>query len=200
MLVFSTDIQHDIQHARSELHFGCYFPQRRDCCLTMPVIKGRCARDALPHTFNIGVFKSIKKNSTTTKLIYDKSANIVEGYNIAFDTHDCGNFHTMPLTGIESMVTFARLRYTEVYLMPGVCSLIRTAAIENSMPFPTKIHSHVIISSHNMCTRLCCTLFDRVNIDCGWRIQIGHIHMSQIMEMRPSCYLFFLLNSQVTGQ
>ena len=67
----------------------------------MPVIKVRCARDALLHTFNIGVFKSIKKNSTTTKLIYNKSANIVEGYYIAFDTHDCGNFHTVPVTGSD---------------------------------------------------------------------------------------------------
>ena len=34
----------------SPLHDG-------NCRLTIPVIKGRCAREALPHVFNIGVFK-----------------------------------------------------------------------------------------------------------------------------------------------
>ena len=29
--------------------------------LTMPVLKGRCARDALPDTFNIGVYKCCKQ-------------------------------------------------------------------------------------------------------------------------------------------
>ena len=33
------------------------------CRLTMPVVKGHCAHDMLPHTFNIGMFKSFKKNS-----------------------------------------------------------------------------------------------------------------------------------------
>ena len=30
-----------------------------NCRLTMPVGKGRCARDALPHAFHIGVFKFV---------------------------------------------------------------------------------------------------------------------------------------------
>ena len=55
----------------------------------MPVGKGRCARDTLPHTFDIGVFKTAKKNSTTIKHIHNKSANIIEGCNVAFDTNDC---------------------------------------------------------------------------------------------------------------
>ena len=42
-----------------------------NCHLTMPVSKGRCARDALPHTFVIGVFKTVKKNSNTIKHIYN---------------------------------------------------------------------------------------------------------------------------------
>ena len=31
------------------------------CRLTIPVVKGRCAREALPHAFNIGVFKHGKE-------------------------------------------------------------------------------------------------------------------------------------------
>ena len=37
------------------------------CRLTMIVIKGRCVRDALPHTFNVGV----KKNYAAIKHIYN---------------------------------------------------------------------------------------------------------------------------------
>ena len=40
-----------------------------NCRLTTPVVKGRCARDAEPYTFNFGVFKSGKKNSITLKHI-----------------------------------------------------------------------------------------------------------------------------------
>ena len=35
-----------------------------NCRLTIPVVKGRCARDALPHAFHIGVSKFIKTIST----------------------------------------------------------------------------------------------------------------------------------------
>ena len=55
------------------------------------LVKGRCARDAPPETFDIGEFKSIKKNSTTITHIYNESANIIESCNIAFDTNDCWN-------------------------------------------------------------------------------------------------------------
>ena len=58
-------------------------------CLKMPVDKGRRARDALPHIFDIGVFETVKKNSTATKHIRNKSANIIEGCNVAFDTNGC---------------------------------------------------------------------------------------------------------------
>ena len=54
----------------------------------MPVHKGRCTRDALLHTFDIGVFKSAK-NSTTIKHIHNQSANMIEGFDVAFDTNDC---------------------------------------------------------------------------------------------------------------
>ena len=51
--------------------------------LKMPVGKGRCARDALPHTFDIGVFKTIKNNSTMIKHIYNQSENIIEGHKVS---------------------------------------------------------------------------------------------------------------------
>ena len=84
-----------------------------NCCLRMPVVKRRCARDALPHTSNIDRFKSFKNNSTTFKHIYNESAKIIEGCNVAFDTSDCCNFPWMlQVIGNESMVTRARLHYT----------------------------------------------------------------------------------------
>ena len=65
----------------------------------------------------------------------NESANTV--CNVAFHTSDCWN---LKVIGIEGMVTRARLRYTQDYLMPGICSLIKPIAMEKSMPFPTKIH------------------------------------------------------------
>ena len=47
-----------------------------NCRLTMPVIKGRCAREALPHAFSIGVFKYGKSNRTTIKHNYNESENL----------------------------------------------------------------------------------------------------------------------------
>ena len=38
-----------------------------NCRLTMPVGKGRCARDALPHAFHISVFKIVFTISTAIK-------------------------------------------------------------------------------------------------------------------------------------
>ena len=63
-----------------------------NCRLTIPIVKGRCARDALPQAFHIGMFKLIKTISTAIKHIYKESANIIEGCNVAFDTNDCRNF------------------------------------------------------------------------------------------------------------
>ena len=57
-----------------------------NCRLTMPVGKGRCARDALPH---IGLFKFVFTISTAIKHIYKEFANIIEGCNVACDTNDC---------------------------------------------------------------------------------------------------------------
>ena len=58
----------------------------------MPVGKGRCARDAPPHAFHIGVLKFVFTISTAIKHIYKESANIIEGCNVACDTNDCWNF------------------------------------------------------------------------------------------------------------
>ena len=103
--------------------------------LTIPLVKRRYARDALLHTCNIGVFTSAKKHSATIKHIYDESVNTIEG------CHDCWNFPiTAPVIGAESMVTRARLRYTRDYLTPGICSVIKPAAMDKLMPFPAKLH------------------------------------------------------------
>ena len=60
-------------------------------CKDLLILK-RYACDVLPLTFNISVFKSSENNSTTVKHIYNESANIIEGCQVAFDTIDCWNF------------------------------------------------------------------------------------------------------------
>ena len=62
-----------------------------NCRFTMPVDKGRCARDALPHAFHIGVFKFVFTINTALKHIYKESTNIIEGCYVAFDTNECWN-------------------------------------------------------------------------------------------------------------
>ena len=49
-----------------------------NCRLTIPVVKGRCARDAIPHTFNIDLFECGKNNSTKLKLIYNEFGNLID--------------------------------------------------------------------------------------------------------------------------
>ena len=44
----------------------------------------------------------------------------------------------MPVIGMESMVTFTGLRYTQDYLTPGIYSLIKPAAMENWCHFVLK--------------------------------------------------------------
>ena len=57
--------------ARRESHFACYSHCYVTWCpLTIPVVKGRCARDALPHAFHIGVFKVVRSISAAIKHIY----------------------------------------------------------------------------------------------------------------------------------
>ena len=67
--------------ARSESRFAYYSHCYVTWCplttgsvaFTMPVSKVRYAHGALPHTFRIGVFKSIENNSTIVKYIYNMS-------------------------------------------------------------------------------------------------------------------------------
>ena len=76
--------------ARSESRFACYsHSYDGNCRLTIPIAKGPCARDALPHAVHIGVFKFVKTISTAIKHIYEESTNIIEGCTVAFDTNDC---------------------------------------------------------------------------------------------------------------
>ena len=44
-----------------------------NCRLTRDAVKGRAARDSLPNIFDISMFKSGKKNSTTIKHIYNET-------------------------------------------------------------------------------------------------------------------------------
>ena len=62
-----------------------------NCRLTIPVVKGRCAREALPHVFNIGVFKYGKRNPTTIKQIYNESENFNGSCDVAFDSNNRWN-------------------------------------------------------------------------------------------------------------
>ena len=47
----------------------------------------------------------------------------------------------MPVTGVESMMTRAGLRYTRDFLTPRICSLFKSAAMEKLMSFRTKIYT-----------------------------------------------------------
>ena len=67
----------------------------QNCRLKTPAVKERCVRDTLRHTFDIGVLKSIENNSTTTKYIYNESANTVDGFDIAFDASDFWDFRNL---------------------------------------------------------------------------------------------------------
>ena len=93
MLIFCTQKAEMVLEARVA---SCTTPWLRqvlplndgNCRLAMSVVKGCCARDALPQTFNIGLFKSNKKKSTKKKRIYDEYANLVDSGNVDFDTSD----------------------------------------------------------------------------------------------------------------
>ena len=45
--------------------------------LTMPIIKGRCGHDPLPHIFQIGGYECSKNNSTTIEHNYNEFANLI---------------------------------------------------------------------------------------------------------------------------
>ena len=118
-----------------------------NCRLTIPVVKGLCAREALPHAFNIGVFRYGKSNPTTIKHIYNESENLNESCDVAFDNNNRWNRpYRVPVID-KNMVTRTGLRYTRDYLTPGICSLFKPAALEkNDVISHQNPHSHVIIS------------------------------------------------------
>ena len=67
----------------------------------------------MTYTFNIDVFKTIKRNSTTITHIHNESANFTDNCDVAFDTNYWWNQpKTVPVIGMESMVARTPLRYT----------------------------------------------------------------------------------------
>ena len=78
--------------------------------------------------------KFVKTISTAIKKHLKESANIIEGCNVVFDTNDCWKFQqTVPVIAIENMVTHARISYTQDFLTPGICNLIKPAAMVKLM-------------------------------------------------------------------
>ena len=88
----------------------------------MPVKWGD-ARDLLPELTKIWVFKCDTSNYTTMKPRYNESVNLIESYAVYFDTKVPANLTEMVLvTGMESIVSRARLRYIQHWLASGICS------------------------------------------------------------------------------
>ena len=84
--------------ARSEGRFTrsshCYVTWNDgNCRLTIPVVKGCCAREALPHTFDIGVSKYGKSNPTIIKHIYNESENLMKVVTLLLTAIIGGIFH-----------------------------------------------------------------------------------------------------------
>ena len=147
----------------------------------MPVRKERCACDALPHAFHIGVFKFIFTISTAITHIYKGSANIIEGCDVACDTNDCLNFQSMvPVITIESMMTRARPSYDRNHdrlpLYPtrtgGARNVLRHHIPELLNKFPPhlvkrfKTHSLYSVSHHIKCYLIDLYSYDCDEIDC----------------------------------
>ena len=159
MLVFC--IQSGQYCARSESCSACYSHCYITQCPSMTgiVVKRRCARDAVPPTFNIGVFNSGKNNFTTIKEINNESVNLIDNFNLEVDTSDWWNFQwTVKAFGMESMIARARLRFTRDYLATGICSLIKPPDTETLMPFPTKINTIMLQCFMNKSTVMNCNV------------------------------------------
>ena len=136
---------------------GAYVPEARAVSRAHPIVASRGVpqrRELSSHNtrhqltlcswgaatrFNIGVFKYGKGNSTTIKHIYNESENLNESCDVAFDCNNWGNLPlTVPVLGVESMVTCAGLRYIRDYLTPATCSLIKPTAMEVCSHFAPK--------------------------------------------------------------
>ena len=109
-------------------------------CRLTPVVKRRCVRDELPQAIDIGVLNATKQFFHNMIYIYSESVNLIDNCNVAFDSINLWNHpKTVPVIGMESMVTRARLCYTWDYLPPGINSLIKPDAMAKLISFPTKI-------------------------------------------------------------
>ena len=88
----------------------------RNCHLSKPVIKGTFAHDPLLQTFDIGMFKWGKSNSTTIKHIYNESADFIESYMLLILT-SVGDWILLKwcfgVIGMVGMVSHAHLHYNE---------------------------------------------------------------------------------------
>ena len=91
----------------------------------MLIIKGRGAREPLPETTKIWVFKCAKRNKTYWQRIF------IESYAAHFDIN--GSFDPTPMAAVllmEGMVSSNHLHYTQDYLTLGINSRIKPAAME----------------------------------------------------------------------
>ena len=90
-----------------------------NCRLTMPIAEGRCAREALPISLISACLNPVKRILQHILSLY---ANLIDSCDFAFDANDWWNSHK-------------RCQWLALKL----------AAMKILMPFPAKIHSHVMI-------------------------------------------------------
>ena len=65
------------------------------------------------------------------KHIYNESENKTDSCDVGFDSKNWWNIPKMvPVIGMESMTTHTRLRYTQDYLTPDICSLSKPITME----------------------------------------------------------------------
>ena len=96
------------------------------------------SRDAVPLTHYLTTWyaqirwKGFCHNKTYLQWIWKHNWRM----QCCFDTNDCWNFHE-PCQWL-ALVTRASLRYTQDYLTPGICSIIKPAAMGHWYHFPLK--------------------------------------------------------------
>ena len=64
-----------------------------NCRLTIPVVKGRCAREALSHAFNIGVFKYDKAPLPQQNVLTTNLRTLMEVVTLLLTAIISGIFH-----------------------------------------------------------------------------------------------------------
>ena len=76
------------------------------------------------------------------KHVYNDSANFTESYVVNFHINEPSNLtEIVAVIGIEGMVSRTRFLYTRDYLMPGMCSVIKSTAMEKLLSFPGHIRA-----------------------------------------------------------